>query len=59
MGGSLGRDETSGCGTSDETWELSLTQQISLRNAAYVLALCRIAEAIEAQGTREYFTSHE
>lgn len=36
-------------------WDLSQEHQVPCRTAAYVLALRRIVEAIEAQGTRDYF----
>lgn len=38
-------------------WELAESRQISLRRAAYVHALGRLAEAIEAHGTQQFFTS--
>ncbi len=38
-----------------EIWELHESEQTSLRSAAYTLALRRIAETIEAHGTREFF----
>jgi glutamate dehydrogenase (NADP+) len=38
-----------------EIWELATTEDVSVRSAAYTLALRRIAEAVEAQGTQEYF----
>ncbi|WP_315926300.1 Glu/Leu/Phe/Val dehydrogenase [Mesorhizobium sp. SP-1A] len=38
-------------------WELSLSRRISMRTAAYVHALSRLAEAIEAHGTQNYFIS--
>lgn len=40
-----------------EIWELASERQISVRNAAYALAIQRIGEAIEAHGTRDYFGS--
>jgi glutamate dehydrogenase (NADP+) len=39
----------------DEVWEGARANGASLRTAAYGLALRRIAEAVEAGGTREYF----
>ncbi len=36
-------------------WQLAHTEKRSLRSAAYTVALRRIAEAIDAHGTREYF----
>ncbi len=38
-----------------DMWELHESQKSSLRGAAYTLALRRIAETIEAHGTREFF----
>jgi len=38
-----------------ETWELASAKKSSLRSAAYTVALRRIAEAIHAHGTRDYF----
>ncbi len=38
-----------------ETWELHESEKTSLRSAAYTLALRRIAETVEAHGTREFF----
>ncbi len=38
-----------------ETWELASAKKNSLRSAAYTVALRRIAEAIHAHGTRDYF----
>jgi glutamate dehydrogenase (NADP+) len=37
-------------------WHVHQTEKVSLRDAAYALALRRIAEAIEAEGTRDYFS---
>jgi glutamate dehydrogenase/leucine dehydrogenase len=39
----------------------SLMREIKtdMRTAAYTLALGRIGEAIEAQGTQRYFANHE
>ncbi len=39
----------------EEIWDLSLREDRSVRSAAYILALRRIAEAIETHGTQEYF----
>ena len=39
----------------DEIWNLSSERNISMRNAAYALAIQRIGEAVEAHGTRDYF----
>lgn len=38
-------------------WTLSRDRGIALRSAAYVHALRRLAEAIEAHGTQQFFTS--
>ncbi len=38
-------------------WELSASRGITMRTAAYVHALSRLAEAIEAHGTQNYFIS--
>jgi glutamate dehydrogenase (NADP+) len=38
-------------------WALSASRGISMRSAAYVHALQRLAEAIEAHGTQQFFTS--
>ncbi len=40
-----------------EIWNRSLELKTSLRTAAYVHALARLAEAIEAHGTQQYFAS--
>ena len=39
----------------EEVWELGAAEKAALRGAAYTVALRRIAEAIHAHGTREYF----
>jgi glutamate dehydrogenase (NADP+) len=39
----------------EEIWEISQRQGISMRTAGYVLALKRIGEAITAKGTRDYY----
>jgi glutamate dehydrogenase (NADP+) len=36
-------------------WRLAQKKDITLRTAAYVLGLERIAEAIQAHGTQNYF----
>jgi len=41
----------------NEVWDLAEAQNLSMRNAAYVVAIKRIGEAVEAQGTRDYFGS--
>lgn len=38
-------------------YQISQEKKISMRTAAYVHALNRVAQAIESKGTREYFTS--
>lgn len=38
-----------------EIWDLATERQLSIRNAAYALAIQRIGEAVEAHGTRDYF----
>ncbi|HNP63180.1 MAG TPA: Glu/Leu/Phe/Val dehydrogenase [Woeseiaceae bacterium] len=38
-----------------EVWDLAGEKGLSVRNAAYATALQRIGEAIDAQGTRDYF----
>ena len=38
--------------------QVSEEQSISMRTAAYVLALGRLGEAIHAQGTYRYFSSN-
>ena len=41
----------------DAVWDLSQDKGITLRSAAYVHALSRLAGAIEAHGTQQFFTS--
>jgi glutamate dehydrogenase (NADP+) len=38
-------------------WRLASERRISLRRAAYVHALARLASAIEAHGTQQFFIS--
>lgn len=38
-------------------WEISMSKGIPLRKAAYVQALGRLASAIEAHGTQQFFTT--
>ncbi|MEN5081446.1 Glu/Leu/Phe/Val dehydrogenase [Bosea sp. TWI1241] len=38
-------------------WDVSQSKKISMRTAAYVHALSRLAEAIEAHGTQNFFAS--
>jgi glutamate dehydrogenase (NADP+) len=40
----------------DVVYQLMLSRQIDMRTAAYAVALSRIGEAIESQGTARYFT---
>jgi glutamate dehydrogenase (NADP+) len=40
-----------------EVWNVSRSKQVTMRTAAYVHALGRLAEAIEAHGTQSFFTS--
>jgi glutamate dehydrogenase (NADP+) len=42
-----------------EVWGIAEAEKLSLRGAAYALGLRRIAEAIESQGTREWFAGRE
>ena len=41
----------------DAIWALARDKGITLRSAAYVHALSRLAGAIEAHGTQQFFTS--
>lgn len=41
----------------DAVWAVAQERNITLRSAAYVHALSRIAGAIEAHGTQKFFTS--
>lgn len=41
----------------DAIWRLSQERDLTLRRAAYVHALARLASAIEAHGTQQFFTS--
>jgi glutamate dehydrogenase (NADP+) len=38
-------------------WEIASAKRISMRSAAYVHALSRLAAAIEAHGTQSFFIS--
>ena len=38
------------------TWDFAAENNLSLRNAAYATAVRRISEAVEAHGTRDYFS---
>lgn len=40
-----------------EIWDLAEVGKFSLRSAAYAVAIRRIGEAVEAHGTRDYFSS--
>ncbi|MEQ1954951.1 Glu/Leu/Phe/Val dehydrogenase [Mesorhizobium sp. CN2-181] len=40
-----------------EVWNVSRDKQVTMRTAAYVHALGRLADAIEAHGTQSFFTS--
>jgi glutamate dehydrogenase (NADP+) len=40
-----------------EVWNVSREKRVTMRTAAYVHALGRLAEAIEAHGTQSFFTS--
>jgi len=40
-----------------EIWDLAEVRKFSLRSAAYAVAIRRIGEAVEAHGTRDYFSS--
>jgi len=42
---------------SDAIWRLAQERNLTLRSAAYVHALARLASAIEAHGTQQFFTS--
>ncbi|ALS96931.1 Glu/Leu/Phe/Val family dehydrogenase [Lacimicrobium alkaliphilum] len=41
----------------EDIWEQAQQHQTNLRAAAYILALKRLGEAVEAHGTRNYFNS--
>jgi glutamate dehydrogenase (NADP+) len=40
-----------------KVWDLAEERGLSMRNAAYAVAIRRIGEAIESHGTRDYFSS--
>jgi glutamate dehydrogenase (NADP+) len=40
----------------NDVWTIATSENMSLRNAAYTLAMRRIDEAVEAHGTRDYFS---
>jgi glutamate dehydrogenase (NADP+) len=41
----------------ERIWEIAQQKSISMRTAAYVHAVDRLAEAIDAKGTRDYYIS--
>jgi glutamate dehydrogenase (NADP+) len=41
----------------NDTWHIAQQQNCSLREAAYILAMRRFGNAVEAHGTQQYFTS--
>jgi glutamate dehydrogenase (NADP+) len=41
----------------EQVWQISQDSQIDLRTAAYVQALKRLGEALDAKGNRNYFVS--
>jgi glutamate dehydrogenase (NADP+) len=41
----------------EQIWVIAQERRIPLRTAAYVHALSRLASAIEAHGTQQFFTS--
>jgi glutamate dehydrogenase (NADP+) len=41
----------------ERIWEIAQQKSISMRTAAYVHALDRIGEAIDAKGTRDFYIS--
>lgn len=41
----------------NEVWDLARNRNLSLRSAAYAVAIGRIGEAVEAHGTRDYFSN--
>jgi len=41
----------------NDVWNLAKERHLSLRSAAYVVAIRRIGEAVEAHGTRDYFAN--
>jgi glutamate dehydrogenase (NADP+) len=43
-------------GAFEGMWSIHQSDRVPMRDAAYMLALRRIGEAIEAEGTREYFS---
>lgn len=41
----------------EQIWKIAQQRNISLRTAAYVHALNRLGEAIDAKGTRDYYVN--
>ena len=41
----------------NEVWDLAQARNLSMRSAAYAVAIERIGEAVEAHGTRDYFSN--
>jgi glutamate dehydrogenase (NADP+) len=41
----------------NNTWKIAQSHAISMRTAAYIQGLARLGEALDAKGTRQYFTS--
>ena len=41
----------------NEVWDRASNRNLSLRSAAYAVAIGRIGEAVEAHGTRDYFSN--
>lgn len=42
----------------EQIWSIAQQYSVSMRTAAYIHALHRLGEAIDAKGTRHYYTSH-
>ena len=51
------QDELSGAFA--DMWKVHQEEDVPVRDAAYIVALRRIGEAIESQGTREYFSESD
>jgi glutamate dehydrogenase (NADP+) len=41
----------------ERVWQMAAEKKVPLRTAAYIVGLARISEAVEATGTKSYFTS--
>ncbi|NJL01084.1 MAG: Glu/Leu/Phe/Val dehydrogenase [Spirulinaceae cyanobacterium SM2_1_0] len=41
----------------EQTWAIASQRQVSLRTAAYIHALNRLGEALDAKGTRDYYAN--